>query len=205
MPLAICGLLLTSGALVDLIIVRILPQVDDILHNSQQDQRRTTEDTGFTRLTLQKPRQPINASTVQLAALYNEVWTFIAGLRFCFFFVVSLYIYTGRSSVSSNGSSATSGWEGADTLAWSSSSGDAGVVKSGLDQIRSRVVFTYTFVEMMFWLWVCFFFFSRKGYTLMNDVAGWLVILDSVECARRTTGSGRSSVSAAGCWERKSF
>lgn len=175
MPLAICGLLLTSGALVDLIIVRILPQVDDILHNSQQDQRRTTEDTGFTRLTLQKPKQPINASTVQLAALYNEVWTLIAGLRFCFFFVVSLYIYTGRSSVSSNDSSSSSssamaGWEGADTLAWSSSSGDAGVVKSGLDQIRSRVVFTYTFVEMMFWLWVCFL--SRKGYTLMNDVVG---------------------------------
>lgn len=35
---------------------------------------------------------------------------------------------------------------------------------SGLDQLKNRVVFTYGFVEMMFWLWVCsrpYFFFGE--------------------------------------------
>ena len=141
-PLAICAILLIGEALIDLIIVRKLPQIDDILSTVQHEQRRT-EDTGFSRITLQKPKQPINALTIQLATLYNEVWTFIAGTRFCFFFGLSLFIYT-----SGGGTSGSSGvWE----------DNDDGQVKLGLDQIKSRVVFTFAFVEMMFWLWVCLF------------------------------------------------
>ena len=34
---------------------------------------------------------------------------------------------------------------------------------SGLDQLKNRVVFTYGFVEMMFWLWVNSLFFLVKG------------------------------------------
>jgi hypothetical protein len=141
-PLAICAILLTSEALIDLIIVRKLPQIDDILNTAQRDQRRT-EDTGFSRITLQKPKQTINALTIQLSTLYNEIWTFIAGARFCFFFAVSLFIYT-----SGDGQTKSSAvWE----------DNDDEQVKLGLDQIKSRVVFTFAFVEMMFWLWVCFF------------------------------------------------
>lgn len=31
---------------------------------------------------------------------------------------------------------------------------DDGLQKVGMEQVKSRVVFTYAFVEMMFWLWV---------------------------------------------------
>lgn len=139
-PLAICAILLTGEALIDLIIVRKLPQIDDILSTVQHEQRRT-EDTGFSRITFQKPKQSINALTIQLATLYNEIWTFIAGARFCFFFVVSLFIYT------SGGKTDSSAWE----------DNDDGLQTSGLEQVKSRVVFTYAFVEMMFWLWVRLF------------------------------------------------
>jgi hypothetical protein len=152
-PLAICAILLTGEALIDLIIVRKLPQIDDVLSTSQHDQRRT-EDTGFSRITLQKPKQTINALTIQLATLYNEIWTFIAGARFCFFFAVSLFIYT------SGGKASSSVWE----------DNDDGQVKLGMEQVKSRVVFTYAFVEMMFWLWVCFLLpLSPKGCQT-NDV-----------------------------------
>ncbi|EEA22762.1 hypothetical protein TMatcc_001619 [Talaromyces marneffei ATCC 18224] len=137
-PLAICAILLTGEALVDLIIVRKLPQIDDILSTVQHEQRRT-EDTGFSRITLQKPKQNINALTIQLATLYNEIWTFIACVRFCFFFAVSLFIYTSGGNA------------GKASLEWSDD--DAGQIKLGLEQVKSRVVFTYAFVEMMFWLW----------------------------------------------------
>jgi hypothetical protein len=132
-----CAILMTGEVLIDLIIVRKLPQIDDILSTVQHEQRRT-EDTGFSRITFQKPKQSINASTIQLATLYNEIWTFIAGARFCFFFGVSLFIYASGNKTSS--------------VAWEDN--DDGLVKSGMEQVKSRVVFTYAFVEMMFWLWV---------------------------------------------------
>lgn len=180
-PLAICAILLTGEALIDLIIVRKLPQIDDVLSTSQHDQRRT-EDTGFSRITLQKPKQTINALTIQLATLYNEIWTFIAGARFCFFFAVSLFIYT------SGGKASSSVWE----------DNDDGQVKLGMEQVKSRVVFTYAFVEMMFWLWVCFllpFPTPPKGARLM-------MCIDTLECARGTTGGGYSPGAATSCRER---
>ncbi|KAF5015321.1 hypothetical protein F66182_13386, partial [Fusarium sp. NRRL 66182] len=61
-PLAICAILLAGEALTDLIIARKLPQIDDIISTVQHEQRRT-EDTGFSRITLQKPKQGINALT----------------------------------------------------------------------------------------------------------------------------------------------
>ncbi|KUL83667.1 hypothetical protein ZTR_11063 [Talaromyces verruculosus] len=135
-PLAICAILLTGEVLIDLIIVRKLPQIDDILSTVQHEQRRT-EDTGFSRITFQNPKQSINALTIQLATLYNEIWTFIAGARFCFFFGVSLFIYTSGGKT--------------DSSAWVDN--DDGLQKVGMEQVKSRVVFTYAFVEMMFWLW----------------------------------------------------
>lgn len=182
-PLAICAILLIGEALIDLIIVRKLPQVDDILSTVQHEQRRT-EDTGFSRITLQKPKQPINALTIQLATLYNEIWTFIAGTRFCFFFAVSLFIYTSGARTGS------SVWE----------KNDDGQVKMGLEQIKSRVVFTFAFMEMMFWLWVRTFppftpYFVERICRLM-----WCI--DTLECARRTTGGGFSPGSATSRRER---
>lgn len=153
-PLAICAILLIGEALIDLIIVRKLPQVDDILSTVQHEQRRT-EDTGFSRITLQKPKQPINALTIQLATLYNEIWTFIAGTRFCFFFAVSLFIYTSGARTGS------SVWD----------KNDDGQVKMGLEQIKSRVVFTFAFMEMMFWLWVRTFLSLRTLFCL-KEFAG---------------------------------
>ncbi|EED15299.1 conserved hypothetical protein [Talaromyces stipitatus ATCC 10500] len=135
-PFSICAILLVSEALIDLIVVGKLPQLDSILTNLQREQRQT-EDRGFSRITLQKPKQTINSWTIQLATIYNEIWTFIAGARFVFFFAVSLFIYTGDSS----GATGKKSWVG------------QGQVRNGLDQVRNRIVFTFAFVEMMFWLW----------------------------------------------------
>lgn len=186
-PLAICAILLTGEALVDLIIVRKLPQIDDILSTVQHEQRRT-EDTGFSRITLQKPKQNINALTIQLATLYNEIWTFIACVRFCFFFAVSLFIYTSGGNA------------GKASLEWSDD--DAGQIKLGLEQVKSRVVFTYAFVEMMFWLWVCplpalFHFLFLSGVFMLT-----MLCIDTLECARGTTRGGYSPGAATSRGER---
>lgn len=41
---------------------------------------------------------------------------------------------------------------------------------SGLDQLKNRVIFTYGFVEMMFWLWVCSLAFFRKDNADLLDL-----------------------------------
>lgn len=74
-----------------------------------------------------------NPFTARIAALYSEIWTLLAASRFCLFFAVSLFIYQSKPG------------------AW----GVRTEGSSGLDQLKNRVVFTYGFLEMTFWLWVC--------------------------------------------------
>lgn len=90
----------------------------------------------------------ITPLTVRVATLYGELWTFLAGARFCMFFALALFIYQSKPG---------------DLAAWAAGSLDPNSLyknnvqmKQGLDQLKSRVVFTYVFMEMMFWLWVCY-------------------------------------------------
>lgn len=86
----------------------------------------------------QAPRA-LDTATARAGALYSEIWTLLAASRFCLFFAVSFFIYQSKPD------------------AWGVS--DAGpasdAVPSGLDQLKNRVVFTYGFMEMIFWFWVC--------------------------------------------------
>lgn len=78
-----------------------------------------------------------NPFVTRLATLYSEIWSLLSALRFCLFFAVSFFIYQSRPA------------------AWGVDDGFA-AGGSGLDQLKNRVVFAYGFLEMMFWLWVCF-------------------------------------------------
>lgn len=83
--------------------------------------------------------------TVRIAALYSEIWTLLAASRFCLFFAVSFFIYQSKPSAWGFSSETTAGRYG---------SRAGSEAASGLDQLKNRVVFTYGFMEMMFWLWV---------------------------------------------------
>lgn len=76
-----------------------------------------------------------NPFITRLATLYSEIWSLLSALRFCLFFAVSFFIYQSKPA------------------AWGV---DVAASGSGLDQLKNRVVFAYGFLEMMFWLWVCF-------------------------------------------------
>jgi magnesium-transporting ATPase (P-type) len=69
--------------------------------------------------------------------MYWNVWVSISALRFALYGGISFFIYQARGSYMM--SSYTSKME-----------------PSGLEQLKSRVVFTYVFMEMMVWFWVCF-------------------------------------------------
>jgi hypothetical protein len=87
-----------------------------------------------------------NPFAARLASLYSEIWTLLSAARFCLFFVVSFFIYQSKPDAWGVGGSAARGTGG-----YGYGSVEA---TSGLDQLKNRVVFTYGFMEMMFWLWV---------------------------------------------------
>lgn len=86
-----------------------------------------------------------NPFITRLATLYSEIWTLLSAARFCLFFAVSFFVYQSKPAAwgVASGAGATAG----------EAAGGA-----GLDQLKNRVVFTYGFLEMMFWLWVGFLF-----------------------------------------------
>lgn len=88
--------------------------------------------------------QQVNPFMARLANLYSEIWTLISASRFCLFFAVSFFIYQSNPGAWGFAPSSSGGY--------SSRVGEEAI--SGLDQLKNRVVFTYGFMEMMFWLWV---------------------------------------------------
>lgn len=69
--------------------------------------------------------------------MYWNVWVSVAASRFSLYGGISFFIYQGRDSMVA---SVYGGSEAAE----------------GLGRIKSRVVFTFCFMEMMTWFWVCF-------------------------------------------------
>lgn len=135
-PFAICSILLVSEALVDLIIVTKLPQIDDLINPTlQQEQQRSVPSIS--------PRPTISPLMAHMAALYSEVWTFLAGARFCFYFGIAFFIYQGKPDATDRSGKASAAY----------GFNHDQQTRLGLAQLRSRVVFTFVFVEMMFWLW----------------------------------------------------
>jgi energy-converting hydrogenase Eha subunit G len=66
--------------------------------------------------------------------VYWSVWIGVAGCKFAIYASIAFFIYQGRANgVTTYTSAATLG---------------------GLDLLKNRVVFTFAFLEMMFWFWV---------------------------------------------------
>ncbi|KAF9886216.1 hypothetical protein FE257_011939 [Aspergillus nanangensis] len=134
-PFALCGILLVADALVDLILVTKVPQISEILAMAEAARSASPIPIGGAMRT--------NPFMARLASLYSEIWTLLSAARFCLFFAVSFFIYQSKPSA----------WGVDDT----GSLGGYGAPKasaSGLDQLKNRVIFTYGFMEMMFWLWI---------------------------------------------------
>ncbi|GAD96368.1 hypothetical protein NFIA_052350 [Paecilomyces variotii No. 5] len=123
-PFALCGILLVADALVDLIVVTKVPQINEVLARADVARSRSNGSTAVI---------SNNPFAIRMAALYSEIWTLLAASRFCLFFAVSIFIYQSKP------------------VAWGVGASEA---MSGLDQLKNRVVFTYGFMEMMFWLWI---------------------------------------------------
>ncbi|RMJ22325.1 hypothetical protein PHISP_06805 [Aspergillus sp. HF37] len=141
-PFALCGILLTVDALVDLIIVSKVPQMNEILATADAARSRGPDRA------MGEDGPPINPYLARLASLYSEIWTLISAARFCLFFAVSFFIYQSKPDMWGASAAATSPVGG-----YGAGSG-GGEAMSGLDQLKNRVVFTYGFVEMTFWLWI---------------------------------------------------
>ncbi|KAJ9222609.1 increased loss of mitochondrial DNA protein 1 [Paecilomyces variotii] len=125
-PFALCGILLVADALVDLIVVTKVPQINEVLARADVARSRSNGSTAVI---------GNNPFAIRMAALYSEIWTLLAASRFCLFFAVSIFIYQSKP------------------VAWGVSA-DESETMTGLGQLKNRVVFTYGFMEMMFWLWI---------------------------------------------------
>ncbi|RAL09465.1 uncharacterized protein BO97DRAFT_407623 [Aspergillus homomorphus CBS 101889] len=124
-PFALCGILLIVDALVDLILVTKIPQTNEVLTMAEAARTHAPGSVAGA--------MRANPFMARLGSLYSEIWTFLSAARFCVFFAVSFFIYQ----------SPPSGW-GMESV--------RDVL--GLAQLKDRVIFTFGFMEMMFWLWI---------------------------------------------------
>ncbi|RDW57437.1 uncharacterized protein DSM5745_11521 [Aspergillus mulundensis] len=132
-PFAMCGILLVADALIDLILVIKIPHINEIL--AMAEAARSEAPSAVSGLA----RMRTNPFIARLATLYSEIWTLLSLSRFCLFFAVSFFIYQSKPDV----------WG----VARSGGPAAPGEL-SGLEYLKNRVVFTYGFMEMMFWFWI---------------------------------------------------
>ena len=124
-----------ADALVDLVLVTKIPQMNEVIAMAAAARSQSPVPVaGALRM---------NPFLARLASLYSEIWTLLSASRFCLFFAVSFFIYQSKPSA----------W-GVDDTRSALGYGAAQEAASGLDQLKNRVIFTYGFMEMMFWLWV---------------------------------------------------
>ncbi|KAL4930621.1 uncharacterized protein BDV17DRAFT_34689 [Aspergillus undulatus] len=134
-PFAMCGILLVADALIDLILVTKIPHINEIL--AMAEAARSEAPSAVNGLA----RMRTNPFIARLATLYSEIWTLLSVARFCLFFAVSFFIYQSKPDA----------W-GERGVGDGSFAEDGEV--SGLEHLKNRVVFTYGFMEMMFWFWI---------------------------------------------------
>ncbi|KAL4900585.1 hypothetical protein BDW74DRAFT_94364 [Aspergillus multicolor] len=132
-PFAMCGILLVADALIDLILVIKIPHINEIL--AMAEAARSEAPGAVSGLA----RMRTNPFIARLATLYSEIWTLLSLSRFCLFFAVSVFIYQSKPDVWGVGRSGGPAAPGE---------------LSGLEHLKNRVVFTYGFMEMMFWFWI---------------------------------------------------
>lgn len=176
-PFALCGVLLVVDALVDLIIITKVPHMNEILATAEAARYR-----GPDRVLGGGSGSPhMNPFLARLASLYSEIWTLISAARFCLFFAVSFFIYQSKPGAwgMSNPNPVVGGYQ--------ASGGEE--TMSGLDHLKNRVVFTYGFVEMSFWLWV------SAVHIRLRCLFAWAGVDPCLDffCPPRGTATGRGS------------
>ncbi|KAJ5364411.1 uncharacterized protein N7496_010124 [Penicillium cataractarum] len=131
-PFVFCSVLLFAGALVDMILLSSLPYHEAL--DEALPYIRPLRNSNLPAEDLQALAKLPEYITRSLTMYWN-VWVSISALRFALYGGISFFIYQARGSYLL--SSYTSKME-----------------PSGLQQLKSRVVFTYAFMEMMVWFWV---------------------------------------------------
>ncbi|KAL2857748.1 increased loss of mitochondrial DNA protein 1 [Aspergillus pseudoustus] len=149
-PFAICGILLVADALIDLILVTKIPHINEILAMAEAARSQAPSSING------PARIRSNPFIARLASLYSEIWTLLSASRFCLFFAVSFFIYQSKPDAwgvlgGSNGAGPAATGPGS-SFSFGLESKTGGL--TGLDQLKNRVVFTYGFMEMMFWFWI---------------------------------------------------
>ncbi|PKY06011.1 hypothetical protein P168DRAFT_317512 [Aspergillus campestris IBT 28561] len=133
---AACGILLIAEALVDLILVTKVPPLNEVVEMAEAARQHSSIPVAGAMRT--------NPFLTRLATMYSEIWTLLSASRFCLFFAVSFFIYQSKQVALGVGMGTTP----------AVGYGTAPEAVSGLDHLKSRVIFTYGFMEMMFWLWI---------------------------------------------------
>ncbi|PYH46083.1 uncharacterized protein BP01DRAFT_294172 [Aspergillus saccharolyticus JOP 1030-1] len=123
---ALCGILLIIDALIDLVLVYTIPQINEVFAMAEAARSHAPGSVAGA--------MRANPFMARLGSLYSEIWTLLSAARFCVFFAVSFYIFQCQPSV----------WAGIESV------GNVSTVA----QLKSPVTFTFGFMEMMFWLWI---------------------------------------------------
>ncbi|KAJ5851977.1 uncharacterized protein N7529_011362 [Penicillium soppii] len=129
-PFTFCALLLFVESLIDLVLLSNIPfheALDEALPYIRplRNGNLPAEDLQV----LQNLPEYITKSLT----VYWSVWIGVAGCKFAVYAGLAFFIYQGR----------------ADGVAAYTSAAALG----GLDRLKNRVVFTFAFLEMMFWFW----------------------------------------------------
>ncbi|KAJ5085584.1 Increased loss of mitochondrial DNA protein 1, partial [Penicillium argentinense] len=131
-PFVFCSVPLFATALFDLILLSTLPfndALDEALHYS-----RPLRNGNLPAEDLQVLASLPEYITKSLTMYWN-VWISVAASRFALYGGLAFFIYQGRDSFLVSSYTATAAAE-------------------GLDRLKSRVVFTFSFMEMMTWFWI---------------------------------------------------
>ncbi|EPS27594.1 hypothetical protein POX_e06574 [Penicillium oxalicum] len=133
-PYVICSVLLFVAAAVDIVLLTSLPFHDAL--NDALPYIRPLRNSNLPAEDLQALARLPEYITKSLTMYWN-IWVAVSAVRFALYGALSFYIYQARGS-------------------YMVASYAAKTAPTGLAQLKSRVVFTFAFMEMMVWFWVFF-------------------------------------------------
>ncbi|KAJ6020848.1 Increased loss of mitochondrial DNA protein 1 [Penicillium herquei] len=130
-PFVFCSIFLFAEAFIDLVLLTTLPYRDAL--NDALPYIRPLRNSNLPSEDLRALEKLPEYITTNLT-LYWNVWISITGARLAMYAAISLFIYQSKDSFVASSYAAAS-------------------AVTGLDRLKNRAVFTYAFLEMMFWFW----------------------------------------------------
>lgn len=163
----ICSVLLFVAAAVDIVLLTSLPFHDAL--NDALPYIRPLRNSNLPAEDLQALARLPEYITKSLTMYWN-IWVAVSAVRFALYGALSFYIYQARGS-------------------YMVASYAAKTAPTGLAQLKSRVVFTFAFMEMMVWFWVCLFFFFSFLDFRARSAMGTLAYFDDFSQRGKKTNS----------------